>query len=148
MPLGPTREEGYRFECQTACIKCCQQPGFVYLTEDDLARIAAFLGMSAEDFERKHCYRTKNFIRLRIPRLAPCMFLTPQGCSIHAVKPTQCSTFPFWPELLEPHRAWRQMAKLCPGMNQGPLVSIENAKAIAASARAANPQYYKKLEDS
>ena len=37
-----------RFECQTGCTKCCEQQGFVYLTEDDIPRLAAFLKMSAD----------------------------------------------------------------------------------------------------
>ena len=42
-----------RFECQAGCTACCTQKGFVYLTEQDLARIAEFLGMSAAEFERR-----------------------------------------------------------------------------------------------
>ena len=54
--------------CQTGCVTCCQQKGFVYLTEDDIVRAAAFLGMSAAEFERKFVYRTTNLRRLRTPR--------------------------------------------------------------------------------
>lgn len=130
MSVGPDRENSYQFVCKTGCTKCCEQPGFVYLTEADLKRIATFLGMSVESFETKYVYRTKSLIRLRIPRLAQCPFLTVEGCSIHAVKPVQCSSFPFWPELLKSGKAWRETVKLCPALKQGPLVSIENARAL------------------
>ena len=54
-----------RFECQPGCTACCERKGFVYLTEEDVTRVAAFLHMSQSDFERKHIYRTKNLRRLR-----------------------------------------------------------------------------------
>src|ERR1039458_4897571 len=57
-----------RFQCQPGCTACCQHKGFVYLTEDDIARAARFLGMPAALFEKRYIYRTKNLRRLRIPR--------------------------------------------------------------------------------
>src|SRR5476651_223380 len=59
--------EGLRFECQPGCTACCEQKGLVYLTEGDLARAAAFVGMTAKAFERKYVYHTRNRIRLRVP---------------------------------------------------------------------------------
>src|SRR5690348_8341345 len=96
--------EGLRFECQPGCTECCRQKGFVYLTDADLLRIAEFVGMSAAAFERKFVYRTRKRMRLRVPSGANCHFLSGDGCSIHAVKPTQCRIFPFWPELVESRR--------------------------------------------
>ena len=101
-----------RFECQAGCTACCTQKGFVYLTEQDLARIAEFLGMSAAEFERRYIYRTKNLRRLRTPREGRCHFLRGEGCSIHPVKPTQCRIFPFWPELVEKEKEWHWYAEL------------------------------------
>src|SRR2546422_9886189 len=122
---------GLRFECQPGCTACCEQNGFVYLTEADLSRAAQFLGMSAADFERRYVYRTRNQMRLRVPRAAHCYFLREGGCSIHPAKPAQCRLFPFWPELVESRRAWRKTARYCPGIGQGPLIRIEAARAMA-----------------
>lgn len=127
--------EGLRFECQPGCTECCEQKGFVYLTEDDLVRMAAFLGMSAEAFERKYVYRTTNRLRLRIPRDANCHFLKDGGCSIHAAKPTQCRVFPFWPELVDSRREWKKTARYCPGIGKGPLIQIARAREWAAEMR-------------
>ena len=60
--------QGVRFECQRGCTECCRQRGFVYLTEDDMVRAAAFLGITPEAFERKYVYRTRRLLRLRVPR--------------------------------------------------------------------------------
>src|ERR1039457_5999654 len=117
--------EGLRFECQPGCTACCEQKGFVYLTEADIPRGAQFLGMTPAAFERKYVYRTKNRRRLRVPRDSQCSFLRDGGCSIHPAKPTQCRVFPFWPELVESRQEWRKTARYCPGMGKGPLIQIE-----------------------
>jgi Fe-S-cluster containining protein len=133
---------GLRFECQPGCTACCEQKGFVYLTGADLPRIAEFLGMSAPAFERKYVFRTRNRMRLRVPRDANCHFLRDGGCSIHAVKPTQCRIFPFWPELLESRREWKKTAQYCPGMGKGPLIQISMAQEQAREMREGYPAMY------
>lgn len=133
---------GLRFECQPGCTKCCEQRGFVYLSEADVVRIASHLGLAAAEFERAHCYRTKNRVRLRVPRDSQCSFLRADGCSIHSVKPVQCRIFPFWPEMVESRREWRKTARYCPGIDRGPLVQIEAVRAQADEMRAAHPAMY------
>jgi Fe-S-cluster containining protein len=134
--------EGMRFECQPGCTACCEQQGFVYLTEADLKRVAAFLGMTSRKFENRYIYRTRNRMRLRIPRDASCHFLKEGGCSIHPVKPTQCRIFPFWPELVDSRREWLKTARYCPGMGHGPLIQISNAKELADEMRQSHPAMY------
>jgi len=134
--------QGLRFECQRGCTECCRQRGFVYLTEQDLQRAAAFLGLSPEAFERKYVYRTRRLLRLRAPRDAHCHFLNVDGCSIHPAKPTQCRIFPFWPELVESRRKWRKTAAYCPGIGKGPLIQITDAKRDASEMRQNYPQLY------
>jgi len=134
--------EGLRFECQPGCTACCEQKGFVYLTEDDVPRAAQFLGMTAAAFERKYVYRTKNRRRLRVPRDSQCTFLRDGGCSIHPAKPTQCRIFPFWPELVQSRQEWLKAAKYCPGMGKGTLIQIDVARGQAAEMRAGYPEMY------
>jgi Fe-S-cluster containining protein len=114
----------------------------VYLTESDVVRIAEFLHLSQAEFERRHVYRTKRMIRLRMARAAPCRFLNASGCSVHSVKPLQCSAFPFWPELLESEKEWHKTASWCPGIGKGELINIESAKATADEVRRGHPHYY------
>jgi Fe-S-cluster containining protein len=133
---------GLHFACQPGCIACCTQPGFVYLTEDDIRRAAKFLGMTPAKFEKLHVYRTRNQRRLRIPRTSQCRFLRADGCSIHPAKPTQCRIFPFWPELTEKKRQWRRTAAWCPGIGKGELVQIETVRGLAHEMRAAYPHMY------
>lgn len=132
-----------RFECRRGCINCCNQKGWVYLTEEDLLRAAAYVGMTPEAFERQYVYRTRHLLRLRKPPKSQCHFLRADGCSIHPAKPTQCRTFPFWPELLENRWLWHSAARYCPGIGTGPLVQIGTALETAEEQRRAYPSMYK-----
>jgi len=134
--------EALRFQCQPGCTACCEQKGFVYLSETDIPRMAGYLGLDTAAFEKQYVFRTRKRARLRVPRDANCHFLREGGCSIHAVKPTQCRAFPFWPELLDSRREWAKAARYCPGMNQGPLVQIASARDQAREMREAYPALY------
>jgi Fe-S-cluster containining protein len=114
----------------------------VYLTEADILRAAAFLGMTAAAFERRYVYRTPRMRRLRVPRYTQCHFLGDAGCSIHPAKPTQCRIFPFWPELVASRREWNKTAQYCPGMGQGPLIQIEHARKQASEMKELYPELY------
>jgi Fe-S-cluster containining protein len=131
-----------RFSCQPGCTNCCRQEGYVYLTEADLRRAAAHLGVSATEFERRWVYRTRWRLRLRKPKGAQCPFLLEEGCRLHPDKPTQCRLFPFWPELVERPVEWRATAKHCPGMGKGPLIQIGTALEMAEGMREAYPPLY------
>jgi uncharacterized protein len=135
--------QALRFSCQPGCTRCCDRPGFVYITEDDIRRAADFLGVSPEEFERRYVYRTRHTRRLRKPKHAQCDFLTATGCRIHPVKPTQCRAFPFWPELVESVEAWRQTAEYCPGVGTGRLYQIGTALETANVMRQAYPELYR-----
>jgi uncharacterized protein len=131
-----------RFECQPRCTKCCEQQGFVYLTEGDIPRLAEFLKMTAAAFEQRYVYRTRNIRRLRVPRHAQCEFLKDGGCSVHQAKPFQCAAFPFWPDLVGNRKNWCKTGEWCPGIDKGELVQIQMARAVAADMRTAHPHLY------
>lgn len=131
-----------RFVCQPGCTNCCRVQGYVYLTEEDLQRAASFLGLEAEEFERRYVYRTKHLRRLRKPPKGQCPFLKDHGCSIHPAKPTQCRLFPFWPDLLEDARNWSATGARCPGIGKGPYVQIGKALEIASEMSRAYPTMY------
>ena len=130
-----------RFECQPGCTACCEQQGFVYLTEEDITRLAAYVKLTRIAFEARYVYRTKNQRRLRVPRHAQCEFLKEGGCSVHPAKPLQCRAFPFWPELLN-KRAWEKTGKWCPGIGKGKLINIQLARETAAEMKEGLPGLY------
>ena len=137
---GNVRE--FRFQCQKGCVNCCNVEGYVYITEGDLVRIAAFLKMTPADFEDKYVYRTAHLLRLRKPRNAQCLFLKEGGCGIHPVNPVQCRTFPYWPEIVENAGEWEKTGERCPGIGKGALVQIGEAMERASEMKAAYPGIY------
>lgn len=131
-----------RFECQSGCIRCCEQKGFVYVTREDIARLAEHVGLTRAEFKRRYLCGTAPLLRFRKQRHKQCPFLLAGGCSVHAIKPLQCSSFPYWPELLASADERRAAAKYCPGMNRGPVVNGEIARAVAAQVQLAFPELY------
>lgn len=131
-----------RFQCQKGCIACCEQKGYVYLTRDDIARLAAHVGMSRAEFRRRYVCGTAPLERFRQLRHKPCPFLLPDGCSVHAIKPLQCSSFPFWPELLNSASEQQAAKNYCPGMGHGPLVDLVQAHEVAQQVQEAFGDLY------
>lgn len=134
--------DGLRFECVPGCTNCCRVQGWVYVTETNIREAAAFLNLSVEDFEERYIVRTKYTLRLRKPQGSQCHFLEDGGCRIHPVKPVQCRTFPYWPELVEDRQAWDDAAQNCPGIGRGPLIQIGDAMERAEEMRTAYPTHY------
>ena len=48
-----------------------------------------------------------------------CVFFKDKGCTIYKVRPYQCSSYPFWPHLLESRKDWDKQSEKCPGMDRG-----------------------------
>ncbi len=124
--------DGLRFEC-TQCGNCCTGgPGAVWFTADEGRAIAARLGVSEGQFLDRYTRRIgvrRSFNERKTEHGFDCVFLdrsTAPGkamCSIYDVRPTQCRTWPFWPENLETEAAWDAAKRLmpCHGMNRGRL---------------------------
>ena len=125
---------GIRFECQPGCTECCTQRGFVYLTEADVERAAAFLNMTPGAFEQKYVFRSKHLRRLRISQQTRCFFLRDGGCAIHPAKPTQCRTFPFWPEIVERRVTWQRTARATIAVYERALTEARGPGAVARSS--------------
>lgn len=138
--------DGFHFTCVPGCTNCCDQEGYVYVTEDDVRHAAEFLAIPIDEFERKYVYRTKYTLRFRKPANSQCHFLTNGGCRIHPVKPVQCRVFPYWPELIEDRQAWEATAGYCPGIGTGPLVQIGTALERSNEMRRAYPTMYDDAE--
>ncbi len=124
--LRPWYAGGLRFECQPGCGWCCTRHDghdFVYLDPEDVWRLALALGLSAAELRRRHTVRGPGWTALRMAESA-CPFLDGGRCRVHAARPAQCRTFPFWPENLRSPTAWRALRASCPGMGRGRLWSL------------------------
>ena len=116
--------KGLHFQCQhSGC--CCSNHGdhtYVYLSLDDRRRVAAHLGERTSAFTRRHCFELEGPYSL-LDAPSDC------GCSVYEARPTQCRTWPFWPENMTPNAWQKDVATLCPGVGKGKLHSREEIEA-------------------
>ncbi len=119
-------DKGLNFSCVPGCRRCCGgSPGYVWVTDEEIAGIAQLMQLSLEAFERLYV-RTINRgfeIRksLKEQRNYDCILLDEKGCSVYAARPSQCRTYPFWPELLDTEADWESEKNRCPGLGNGEL---------------------------
>jgi len=117
--------EGLRFQCQQSG-KCCVshgEYGFVYLTKEDRRNIAQVLGMKTAQFTKKYCTKTEGAFHLKDDGSPACVFLKNKQCQVYEARPTQCRTWPFWPETMSPKSWKKDVVKFCPGVGKGRLWS-------------------------
>ena len=136
----PWYADGLAFEC-TACGKCCLNHGegfsFVYSTFAERKALARHFGVSVAEFEREWCERVEGQLTFK-SRGEACIFLDGKGrCGVYELRPRQCRTFPFWPELLTDRDTWeRDVASFCPGAGQ---VRVHDLDSIRATMKRAGP---------
>lgn len=124
-----------RFEC-TGCGVCCTGDASRYVAAgpQEQETIRAFLNVSRAWFRRRYLTRvddTTEGLRLAHGR---CVFLNEAGrCRIYPVRPVQCRTYPWWPEVLASSASWRAEARRCEGINRGTQVPL--TKIMAALKR-------------
>ena len=133
--------EGLRFSC-TQCGNCCTGPqGTVRFTDEEAVSMAAALGIETAEFYKRYAHKVDRRWSLTEHQTAAgydCVFLDRTSapgralCSIYTARPTQCSTWPFWPENLTSKKVWDQVKRRtpCPGMDQGTLVPVEQIRVI------------------
>ena len=121
-----------KFECQSSCGgKCCtaqwdkgERP-FVFLTKEDKARLSKALNFRFMHFiERKEFISTRfkstrslQYV-LKLNAAGRCPFLDNGKCGIYENRPTQCRTFPFWPEYRDKAQ-FDKLKEICPGVGKG-----------------------------
>ena len=127
---APWYAAGLRFTC-THCGNCCSgDPGYVYVTGDEIRKIAASIGCRNGRLSSKHIRKVgPRFSLVEDEETGDCCFLdTKNGkrvCTIYSVRPLQCRTWPFWKINLESADDWCRAAQDCPGINTGKLHDLD-----------------------
>jgi hypothetical protein len=119
----PWYQDGLKFTC-TQCGNCCSgPPGYVWVTKEEIVRIAEHIGAPDGVLSKAHLRRVGLRHSLTEKPNGDCVFLKRENdasfCSIYEARPLQCRTWPFWTENLESKSAWESAARTCPGMNEG-----------------------------
>jgi len=128
-------QAGLRFEC-TQCGNCCSgDPGYVWVTKDDIGRISRFLSLPDADRPDRRYFRRVRFRHsLREKPDGDCVFLKREAgkalCVIYAVRPLQCRTWPFWALNLRSSEMWNEAHRKCPGMGSGRHYGLAQIEAL------------------
>jgi Fe-S-cluster containining protein len=121
MDHEPWWGDGLYFSC-VQCGKCCgEAPGTVSFTADEELAMAEALGIGVGDFRSLYVWRRYGSPSLRERANYDCVFFDAgtHCCAIYDARPSQCSEFPFWPDILQSRESWDRFALACPGMNHG-----------------------------
>lgn len=120
--------EGIRFECQGSG-KCCTshgEYGYVFLTLEDRKRFAKHFNLTTTEFTKKYCAKFNGVWHIKDePNNPDCIFLNKKSCGVYEARPTQCRTWPFWPEVMSAKKWQKDVASYCPGVGKGPLHTKE-----------------------
>ena len=143
----PWFKDGLSFTC-TQCGNCCTGgPGYVWISDVEIDRLAEHLQITRAVAIRKYCRVINGRVSLKEKRdhrgEYPCIFLSEEevpgpsgkkvlkrGCTIYPVRPLQCRTWPFWKGILEDHDAWDATGTKCPGLNKGRKYPLEQIVAL------------------
>ena len=131
--------EKLHFEC-TQCGRCCSGGGeyHVFLSATEADRIRVTLALSKGWFRRRYLKRLQSGeLTVQLGATGRCSFLDAQGrCRVYAARPTQCRTYPFWPEVLRSQATWRAEAARCEGIGRGAVVPLARVRAALTAQRA------------
>jgi uncharacterized protein len=122
----PWYHEGLAFSC-TRCGACCTgAPGYVWVSHEEIERLAQFRGETVDQFCAQFVRRVGNNRSLIEKPGGDCIFWDAQaGCTVYPARPVQCRTWPFWPENVETPEDWTQITQICPGSGRGRHYSAE-----------------------
>jgi len=85
--------------CEGRC--CTGESGYIYVSTDEIKKVAELLGLSVNDFGVKYLFKSgyKYSIKEREHQGSfECVFYDREtnGCKIYEARPSQCISFPFW----------------------------------------------------
>ncbi len=101
------KKEGYPYAfdadaCATCQGRCCTgESGYIYVTKNEIEKIAVLLEMEVNDFRVKYLFQKGYKFSIKEQKYNDsyeCIFYDREsnGCKIYMARPNQCKTFPFW----------------------------------------------------
>lgn len=125
-----------RFKC-TRCGNCCTgTPGYVWLSDEELAALAARVELTEAEFKAVYVRRVGKRLSLREKPNGDCVFYERgKGCTVYDLRPEQCRTWPFWESTTDSPEAWERMKEDCPGAGRGRLFTADEITARVRARR-------------
>lgn len=130
MSRQPWYKDGLRFTC-SQCGDCCTgAPGYVWVNEEEIAALAAEIGVEVDEFEKKYARKVGGRKSLVEFPNGDCVFFDNESrkCGVYNSRPRQCRTWPFWHSNLRTPEAWAETCAACPGSGRGKLHQIEEIR--------------------
>ena len=119
-------EKGIKFKCQGSA-NCCVSRGsygFVFLSKKDIKKLSKFFSLSIEKFISIYCDKTDGYLHLKeIKQNGDCQFLENKKCNVYKARPTQCRTWPFWPDNMNSKTWNNEVVNFCPGIGKGKILT-------------------------
>ncbi len=115
------RQQPIFFEC-TQCGQCCAGKGsYVFINKSEVENIRLLVNVTRSLFKKRYLDKhPEGDLVLAQHDNGDCVFLDDNmGCRVYRNRPVQCSTYPFWPEILTSKQTWLQEADHCEGINRG-----------------------------
>ena len=121
-------KDGLKFACER-CNGCCRhEPGYVFLSEVDLEKLANRFNITQRKFIKKYCFVADLIGVKRLSLIEKsnndCIFWD-NGCTVYEDRPLQCRSYPFWAHNLINEDTWTRVTESCPGAGKGKLRSKE-----------------------
>jgi uncharacterized protein len=122
----PWYRDGLQFAC-TRCGACCTgAPGYVWVTPEEIERLAQYRGQTVVEFSAKFVRQVGQRFSLIERPGGDCIFWDKSaGCTVYPARPVQCQTWPFWPENVELPEDWEHVRSVCPGSGHGRVYSVD-----------------------
>jgi Fe-S-cluster containining protein len=133
----------------------------VWVSDADMSRITAYLGISQDELARRYLkpharvpgWRLLSSKHIPAEQAGPaaaaaaggaagplhevCVFLDASGgCSVYGARPLQCSTFPWWPEMLGPEGWIQEPGYECEGLDHPDAPPLDTWAAVRALQQA------------
>ena len=124
--MAVVQKDGFNFvfdpdACETCpghC--CCGESGNVWVNQQEISRICLFLGINSIDLMETYLHRvgTRFSCKERLTEHGlECIFFrgAEQKCSIYAVRPSGCRSYPFWDHF---RTCSEEVVVECPGVRR------------------------------
>ena len=113
-------KNGTNFQCQGSGNCCVSRDsyGYVYLSKKDIKRLANFFKIKIKNFFDIYCSVEDNNTYLKeVNKNGNCVFLRNKRCTVYKARPSQCRTWPFWPENMNSKKWKNEIMNFCPGID-------------------------------
>ena len=106
------------FKCHQ-CGNCCRGDGQVFVSAEEISRMADHLDMNYMDFRIQYLTKYHNQNILKSKYNLDCIFLeSDSSCKVHPVKPDQCKKWPYWPEMIHDEESFEDGQSYCEGLKE------------------------------